>query len=158
MASRKVGWYTDPADDNVEIYWDGARWHGERSKLTESAPKRSQPSSNVQPQPKPKPTPQTKPKAAQQDGPPSSPNVSLPDRWAAFWRSIDDARKALIILFAIGGVALVGIIIAMKPWESEFQDDCEAAALAEGFNPAIPEEWDPVVNMCVKYAEESGHI
>lgn len=136
MPSQKPGWYPDPNDRTAEIYWDGGQWHGRRQRLSTPA----------QPPPLPStPVPSGK-----------SPSW-LHDRWLPFWRRIDDTRRLFICLAVIGAAALIGIFIAAEPWESEFQEECEAGALERGYNPKT-DEFGEVVGACVHYGEQFGHV
>lgn len=134
MASQRPGWYPDPNDQGAEMYWDGTRWHGRRQRTSAAVPGPQRPTIPSGKQP-----------------------AWFYDRWVPFWHHIDDTRRVLIILGVIGAMALVGFVIAAQPWESKFKDECEAAALDDGYNPATP-DFGEVVDFCIQYAEDFGHI
>jgi hypothetical protein len=50
-------------------------------------------------------------------------------------------------------MALIGILIASKPWQSEVYNECVAAGEDEGLRGADFDSW---VDFCVKNWEEYG--
>jgi hypothetical protein len=120
MPSQKAGWYPDPTDNKAEIYWDGARWHGRREKL--SGPARTTPS----------------------PGPVQSGQSS---DLRGLWRELNNRGRLLIFGGALLIVVIIGIALAAaSPWESDREKECKAVATQEGYSGA---QFDQVVKLCV---------
>ena len=125
MASQEPGWYPDPNDDDVELYWDGASWHGRREKRRTPASERTAPSlagsASTQAQP-----------------------VSADGR-VGWWAGKDPAsKKAIVVIgsFIAGFIALAVVIsvLVAKPWESSEYKQC-VAQLEEQYGSSLSDSF-----------------
>lgn len=77
-------------------------------------------------------------------------NVGLPKA------SSTKTPLVIVLALALAAAGVVLILFAVKPWESEYQDDCEISAIRAGFNPANESDFDAAVDLCVRSAEDYG--
>ena len=123
MAKQKPGWYPDPHDDDREIYWDGAGWHGRR-KAKKPAAKEPE----------------------RQSARPYDASFGPLSYLRNFWNGLSETRRKSVAAALAVVVCLIAVLFIVATQRDPVREDCEAAATYEGYRG---EDFDVVVDFCV---------
>lgn len=109
MTTVRPGWYPDQNDPNAEVYWDGARWHGRRARVTDGASTDSR----------------------------LTDLSSYSEKWAELSNTARNmVVGGVLAAFAL--VLVVVALLLIRPWESETYKNCKESAAAYGLDSDAP--------------------